>query len=51
MIKILRILGIIILLWISITNIIQSFKCDSMTSTQLFKRLPQSFVLNFKTCN
>ncbi len=38
-------------IWMSITSTIQGFKCDSMTRTQLFKRIPQSFVCNWIECD
>jgi hypothetical protein len=48
---ILAILFISLCLWASITCTIQRFKCDTMTETQLFKRIPQSFVCNWIKCN
>ena len=39
-----------IFLWMALTSAIQRFKCDSLTETQLLKRIPYSFVLDFKNC-
>jgi len=47
----LAIIFIILCLWISITSTIQRFKCDTMTETQVFKRIPQSFICNWIECN
>ena len=37
-------------LWANISTLIQAFKCPKMTQTELFNRIPKSFVGNFKTC-
>ena len=39
---------IIILMWISVTNTIQAFKCPKMTHTELFLHLPKTIMLNFE---
>ncbi len=41
---------IAIVMWISITNTIQAFKCPEMTKTELVLRIPDSFKLNFQNC-
>lgn len=49
--KITTIIGIILvllLLWIGVTSIIAGFKNPKLTETELFLRIPKSFVLNFK---
>lgn len=43
----LMILGI----WIGITSGIQRFKCDTLTETQLFKKIPENFILKFQQCD
>ena len=45
-----KILLYTILVWVAITSIIQRFKCSSLTETELFKRIPDSFILNWQTC-
>jgi len=40
-----------VLLWVAISNMIQAFKCTSMTQTQLFLHIPKSFVCDWKHCN
>lgn len=42
---------ITLLLWVSITTIIQAFKCSKMTQTELFLNIPNSCLLIFKKCN
>lgn len=39
-----------IVLWASCTSIIQRIQCPKMTETELFFRIPKSFVLNFHIC-
>lgn len=34
--------------WVLLTTTIQAFKNDNLTNTQLFKRIPNSFILDFK---
>lgn len=36
-----------IILWTASTTIIQAFKNPSLTQTELFLKIPKSFVLNF----
>ena len=45
-----RLFGLIVLLWVSVTITIQRFKCPELTETQLFKRIPHAFVLNWVDC-
>jgi len=40
-----------VFLWVSISNIIQSFKCPKMTQTELLLHIPKSFVCDWKHCN
>jgi hypothetical protein len=49
--KIVYIIAIIVLLWISISTSIQRFKCVKLTQTELFLMIPDSFVCNFKNCD
>lgn len=37
-----------VLLWVIISGLVQRFKCPSMTETQLFLRIPQSFVCDWQ---
>ena len=37
-------------LWCAITCGIQAFKCPSLTETQLFLKIPNSFILDFVEC-
>lgn len=39
-----------VFLYIAITSSIQRFKCAELTETELFIMIPQSFLLDFKTC-
>jgi len=41
---------IVILIWISITGMIQSFICHEMTKIELLLNTPNSMIFNFKTC-
>lgn len=38
----------VIFIWISISSTICAFKNPELTQTQVFLRIPQSFILNFK---
>lgn len=38
-------------LWLSVSNIIQAFKCSKMTQTELLINLPNSFLGNWKNCD
>ncbi len=40
-----------VFLWVSISNIIQSFKCPKMTQTELLLHIPKSFVFDWQNCN
>jgi hypothetical protein len=51
LIEIYIILFLMIILWTSVTCIIQRFKCPQMTETQLFINIPNSFMTNWKYCN
>lgn len=49
--KILRLIFIVLLIWVAITNIIQTFKCPEMTQTELFLHIFKSFICDWKFCN
>lgn len=38
-------------LWIGITSMIQRFKCVKLTETEIFLRIPKSFVCDWENCN
>ena len=40
-----------VLLWVSISSIIQAFKCPEMSQTELFIHIPNSFVCDWQHCN
>lgn len=40
-----------VFLWVGISNVIQAFKCPKMTQTELFLRIPKSFVCDWDNCN
>jgi hypothetical protein len=40
-----------LIMWISISTFIQRVKCPKMTETELFLRIPQSFLANWQLCN
>lgn len=49
--KIITIIGIILvllLLWIGVTSTIAGFKNPKLTQTELFLKIPKSFILDFK---
>ena len=51
--KLLRILSrllIFVMLWISVTTLIQAYKCTKLTQTELFYRIPDSIILDFEVC-
>lgn len=48
---VLRVMFVLSIIWIAISTGIQRFKCDALTETQLFKRIPSSFIGNWKKCN
>ena len=39
---------IVVVLWLFGTNLVQAFKCPSMTNTQLFLHLPKTVMLDFQ---
>lgn len=39
------------LVWISISTMVQAFLCPKMSQTELFLRIPKSFVCNWDNCN
>ena len=45
----LYVLLILVITWVSITNLIQAFKCPKMTQTELFLHIPKSAVCDWKT--
>ena len=40
-----------VLLWVSVSTMIQAFKCTDMTQTQLFLHIPESFVCDWQHYN
>lgn len=53
MIKILKkywhlIILFLFVFWLNVTTLIQAIKCPSMTQTEIFLNIPNSFILNFK---
>ena len=40
-----------VFMWVAVSSMIQRFKCDTMTETQLFLHIPQSFVCDWRHCN
>ena len=40
-----------VLVWVSISNVIQAFKCPKMSQTELFLHIPKSFVCDWDNCN
>ena len=45
---IIRIILVLLLLWIGVTSIIARFKNPKLTETELFLRIPKSFILNYE---
>lgn len=45
---IIGIILVLLLLWIGVTSIIARFKNPKLTETELFLRIPKSFILNFE---
>lgn len=37
-------------IWVATTSMIQSFTCTRLTQSEVFMRIPQSFLLDFITC-
>jgi len=48
MVKLLKQITIILLLWISVTSIIYRFSNKNKTETEIFLHIPKSFILDFK---
>lgn len=46
--KIIKIIIVALMVWISITTFIQAIKQPRMTNTELLLNIPNSFILNFK---
>jgi hypothetical protein len=46
--KILYIIFCIMVIWCVITSIIQRFENSKLTETELFMKIPKSFILDFK---
>ena len=40
---------VLLLLWTTITTVIVRFKNPELTETELFLRIPKSFILNFNS--
>jgi hypothetical protein len=40
-----------VFIWVVISSIIQRFKCAKLTETELFIRIPKSFVCDWANCN
>ncbi len=38
-------------IWLITTVTMQRFKCSKLTETELFISIPNSFILDFKTCD
>jgi hypothetical protein len=48
------ILSLLILLssmWIPVSSAIQKYKCARLTHVELFARIPNSFILDWKECD
>ena len=39
---------VLLLLWIGVTSTIAAFKNPKLTETELFLRIPKSFILNYE---
>ena len=37
-------------IWVSVTSIIQRFKCPNLSETELFVRIPKNFAMSWETC-
>lgn len=48
--KYISIIFILIFLYTGVVNTIQAFKCPKLTNTELFLRLPHTFVCDFIEC-
>lgn len=40
-----------VFLWVAISSTIQRFKCVKLTETEIFIRIPKSFVCDWANCN
>lgn len=47
---IIKLIFCLIVCWISGTSFIQRLKCVKMSETELFLSIPNSIVLDYKTC-
>lgn len=47
---IVRTILIVVSAWMAITVTIQAFKCEKLTRTELFLRIPNSFVCDWIEC-
>jgi len=50
-VNIVQIVIVAVLLWVTISTMIQGFKCPQITGTQLFLHIPKSFVCDWQYCN
>jgi hypothetical protein len=40
-----------VFMWVAISSTIQRFKCVKLTETEIFIRIPKSFVCDWANCN
>lgn len=40
-----------IIFWVALTTIIQRFKCPELSETELFIRIPNSYIWDWYDCN
>jgi hypothetical protein len=40
-----------VFMWVAISSTIQRFKCAKLTETEIFIRIPKSFVCDWANCN
>ena len=40
-----------VFMWVGISSTIQRFKCAKLTETEIFIRIPKSFVCDWANCN
>ena len=40
-----------VFMWVAISSTIQRFKCTKLTETEIFIRIPKSFVCDWVNCN
>lgn len=40
-----------VFMWVAISSAIQRFKCAKLTETEIFIRIPNSFVCDWANCN